>query len=170
MRVQSAEIPALFCRLTRVKIGVRVDLHQEVRRSRPGAKMTVIVTRHDDTRIRTRTFHPCCRLDSTRLFCSQTEQNKPIKRTQSNKYPIKSKPPTQYLGTIYMHIKLRIALLSFAVVPLIAFVPPRLVATKAKTALSSRVGSKTALYVKSLQVRIIDRICICVDHINEYFC
>lgn len=65
-----------------------------------------------------------------------------------------------------MHIKLHIALLSFAVVPLFAFVPPRLVATriKAKTALSSRVGSKTALYVNCLQVRVIDRICFCVEH------
>ena len=60
-----------------------------------------------------------------------------------------------------MRIKLHIALLSLAAVPLFAFVPPRLIATKANTALSSRVGSKTALYVKSLQVREIDIICPC---------
>jgi hypothetical protein len=56
-----------------------------------------------------------------------------------------------------MYIKLHIALLSFAAVPLFAFVPSRLIATKATSALSARVGSKTALYVKSLQVREIDQ-------------
>ena len=145
---KSAEIPALFCRLTRVKIGVRIRspvISQEVRRRD--------TTRASEqfTRLKWPTLGHFCQ------FRSQTEQNTPIKKTQSKN--IRSNPSQPY-----MQIKLQIALLSFAVVPLFAFVPPRLVATKAKTALSSRVGSKTALYVKSLQVRVIDRICLCVEH------
>jgi len=52
-----------------------------------------------------------------------------------------------------MRIKLNVALLSIAVVPLLAFVPPRPIATKARAALSSGAKCKTALYVQSLQVR-----------------
>ena len=64
-----------------------------------------------------------------------------------------------------MQIKLHVALLSIAVVPLFAFVPPRLVATRAKTALSSR-KYRTALHVTNLQVRdldvylVIERLCM----------